>query len=362
MNFINVNSRENAPDAARKRRLARRRPNWWRRLVLVVALAFFGNRFGWPRYLKWFHVRQEAAVFNEKLAGKMVRFSMPFSPRLHRKITVWVYLPPGYNKSSTRYPVVYVLHGMPGEVRDCFVKGQVQDAAEHLILTRKIPPLLLVSFDAHGKSSPADVTNFLNRADGSWQMEDFMTHELVPWLDHKFRTIPQAQARALDGVSAGGYAAFNLALKYPKIWSIGASHTGFFEPDDDSRNMTDILGTRGALWNANNPMSLMQRATPQQNLSFYLDDAQGDNELNEFKLMQMLLKRRHIDAESHVFSGRHSWEYWSEHYADSLNFIGQRFARNLNLTNFARPISIRPDFANARIVISHHENAPTSTP
>ena len=81
-------------------------------LVLVIAVA---APVAWPRYLKWFHARQEAAALNEKLSGKLFKKSMPPSAILGgRKITTWVYLPPGYGKSTARYPVVYVMHGMPG--------------------------------------------------------------------------------------------------------------------------------------------------------------------------------------------------------------------------------------------------------
>ncbi len=310
---------------------ARRKTLWWPRLLafaVLAVVAFLGYWFGWPRYLRWFHTRQENAIFNEKLAGKMIRISMPMSPRLHRKITAWVYLPPGYSTSSTRYPVIYVLHGMPGEVRDCFVKGQIHDTTEQLILSHRIPPVILVSFDGHGPANPADVTNFLDRADGTWQMESFMMHELVPWMDTKYRTIPNAKMRAIVGVSAGGYAAFNLILKHPDIWTIGASHTGFFSPNDDVQNMTNILGAPGPLWNANDPTKTMRLVTPQQGLSFYMDIGQRDEELPEFKQMQALMQSRRLDFAAHVFPGRHTWEYWGQHYHDSLLFIGQRFARN----------------------------------
>ena len=69
-------------------------------------------------------------------------------------------------------------------------------------MARRVKPFIVVCFDAHGPDSPADVTNFLNRADGKWQMEDFMVDELVFWVDKKYRTIPRASA--LIGVSAGG--------------------------------------------------------------------------------------------------------------------------------------------------------------
>lgn len=69
-----------------------RRRGWDLALVALVATLYFALNF---------------AVF----AGRLLKKSMPFSPLLHRKITPWVYLPPGYGKTNARYPVVYLLHG-----------------------------------------------------------------------------------------------------------------------------------------------------------------------------------------------------------------------------------------------------------
>jgi len=304
-------------------------------LLLVVAVA---SPFAWPRYLTWFHARQEAVALHEKLSGKLLRKSMPPSAILGgRKITTWVYLPPGYGKGKARYPVVYLMHGMPGEVRDCFVKGQVQDAAEQLIKTRQIRPLILVGWDGEGPGGPDDVTNYLDRAD--YKMESFMVRELVPYVDRTYRTVPDARFRALVGISAGGYAAPNLVFKHPDVWKIAASHTGFFAPEDDAGNMTAILGPRAAnraLWNANNPTKTVLQYGAQDDLHVYLDIGQGDDLLPEFRRFAALLKRQEIDSEAHVFPGRHTWEYWSLHFFDSLRFVDASF-KKMQRSNHSNP-------------------------
>jgi enterochelin esterase-like enzyme len=305
---------------------ARRRK--WILAVLGALLILSGiGRAAWPSYLRWFHARQEAAVLGEKLAGTLIRKSMPLSPLLHRKITTWVYLPPGYDRLNIHYPVVYVMHGMPGEVRDCFVKGQVHNAAEQLILKRKIRSVILVGWDGEGPTGPSDVTNFLDRANGSWSMESFLVRELVPYIDQTYRTIPKPEARALCGVSAGGYAAVNILFKHPDVWKTGASHTGFFDPSDDVENMTNILGPKGPLWDANNPMKTVGRITPSDNLHVYADIGQGDELNDEFSSFCATLQAKKIDHACHVFPGRHTWAFWSTHFYDSLQFIDASFEK-----------------------------------
>jgi enterochelin esterase-like enzyme len=295
-------------------------------LTLLVALVW---PLAWPRYLKWFHARQEAAALDVKMSGQLLKKSMPPSAILGgRKITTWVYLPPGYGNGGLRYPVVYVMHGMPGEVRDCFVKGQIQDAAEHLIKARQIRPMILVGWDGQGPGGPNDVTNYLDRPD--CKMESFMLRELVPYIDRTYRTIADARFRALDGISAGGFAALNLVLKHPDIWKTGASHTGFFSPEDDAGNMTAILGPRAsnpAQWSANDPTKTVLMRGQHRGLHFYLDIGEGDDLLPEFNRFATLVKKQDIRSEVHIFPGRHTWDYWSQHYFDSLRFIEACFRK-----------------------------------
>ncbi len=300
----------------------------WRRFGLVFGplalLVCAALPFVLPRASQWLHTRQETVALSEVIAGQLIRKSMPPSKFLGgRKITTWVYLPPGYAQAGKRFPVVYVMHGMPGEVRDAFVKGQIQDAAAQLIQSGQIGPVILVGWDGQGPGGPADVTDFLNRPD--YPMESFITRELVPYVDRTYKTIPDPRFRALDGISAGGYAAPNLLFKHPDIWRVASSHTGFFSPGDDANNMTDILGPRGPKWDENDPVKNAGRFGPKNDLHLYLDIGRGDDLVPEFKKFVAVLKSRGIDHEAHIFPGRHTWGYWSAHFYDSLKFADERF-------------------------------------
>jgi len=288
-------------------------------LVALGAIVAFGSRAS-----NWFHARQEAAALGEVIAGKLIEKSMPASKFLHgRRITTWVYLPPGYETPGKRFPTIYVMHGMPGEVRDTFVKGRIQDTAAQLIVAQKIEPVIIVGWDGQGPGGPADVTNFLNRPD--YPMESFITRELVPYVDKTYKTLPDPRFRALDGISAGGYAAPNFLFKHPNIWRVASSHTGFFSPEDDANHMTDILGPRGPKWDGNDPTKVAARFGLRNDVHLYLDIGRGDDLVPEFQHFVSLLKSRGIDHEAHIFPGRHTWGYWSAHFLDSLLFADKRF-------------------------------------
>ncbi len=259
------------------------------------------------------------------LRGQLLRLSMPYSSRLKRKSNVWVYLPPNYQEqTNARYPVAYILHGAPGGVRDCFVNARVHRVAEKLITSGQIASLILVGWDGTGPKGVEDTTYYLNRRDGI-AMEDFTVQELVPWIDAHFRTRADAQSRALIGFSAGGYGAANLGLKHPKVWTVMASHSGFFDPNDDPKAMTRFLGSPGPLWQQNSPLRLVRALPTGTRLHLYMDVGADDDLLDEFKKMEAELQARHIDFEAHIFPGDHTWEFLTQHYHDSLRFADERW-------------------------------------
>lgn len=273
-------------------------------------------------------IRTQDAALVKNLRGKLQRVSMPQSPILKRKITAWIYLPPDYNASTRCYPVVYLLHGAPGEVRDCFVNARVHRVAEQLIMQKKIAPLILVGFNGCGPHGPSDVTNFLDRADGTFSMEDFIVKELVPWIDAHYRTLRAPQKRALIGFSAGGYGAANLGFKHPGMFGVLASHSGFFDPHDDAKTMRNILGdesTHAVLWSQNSPLSRARTLPHNAHLHFYMDIGRDDMLLREFRALQATLKTRGVDCVARIRAGAHSWQALTSNYFDSLRFAGARF-------------------------------------
>jgi S-formylglutathione hydrolase FrmB len=51
---------------------------------------------------------------------------------------------------------------------------------------------------------------------GNW--EDFLSRELVAWVDSAFRTLPQSSSRGIAGHSMGGYGAITLAMRHPGVF------------------------------------------------------------------------------------------------------------------------------------------------
>ena len=123
---------------------------------------------------------------------------------------VWFYLPPGYSRSGDAlYPVVYVLDG-----GNYVEKMDVPRVLDSLIGNKSIPPVIAVF------SEPADRQEEYSR-NPKWRA--FITSELVPLVDKRFRTFPTPDHRAILGSSLAAYGAIDLAVSAPSVFGLCAS-------------------------------------------------------------------------------------------------------------------------------------------
>lgn len=133
---------------------------------------------------------------------------------------VSIYLPPSYATSPhRRYPVLYLLHGFTDT--DDFWFGRngpnfviVQRAAD-AAYAHGVREMIIVMPNAYTKYAGSMYSNSI--VTGNW--EGFVTHDLVAYIDHHYRTIARPESRGLAGHSMGGYGTLRLAMKYPGVYS-----------------------------------------------------------------------------------------------------------------------------------------------
>jgi S-formylglutathione hydrolase FrmB len=131
-----------------------------------------------------------------------------------------IYLPPSYFSSISRYPVLYLLHGVGDDQRsftdDTIQYNNIKDVMDVGITTDKFGEMIIVMPNEKTNWFGSFYTN--SSATGNW--EDFTTSELVDFIDKKYRTIANVSSRAIAGHSMGGYGAITLAMKHPEVFSV----------------------------------------------------------------------------------------------------------------------------------------------
>src|SRR5438105_4325576 len=141
-----------------------------------------------------------------------------------RKLAAW--LPNEYQQTGRRFPVLYDLVGFTGSGLSHLgwkpFGDNVPERAARLMHEGKMGPAILVFPDCFTALGGNQYVN--SSAIGDYA--DYLTRELVPFVDREFRTLASREHRGCFGKSSGGYGAIIHGMKYARTWGAVASHSG----------------------------------------------------------------------------------------------------------------------------------------
>ena len=138
----------------------------------------------------------------------------------------YIYLPPSYETSEKKYPVVYFLHGY-GDSPNGFLMSYKNSLDKEFSNGAK--EFILVALDGNNKSGGSFYVN--SPVAGNW--EDYVVEEVVAYMDQNYRTIADSASRGMSGYSMGGFGALYLALRHPDVFnSTMVFCPGVFAEDD----------------------------------------------------------------------------------------------------------------------------------
>ncbi len=207
---------------------------------------------------------------------------------------VFVYLPPGYDKNpKQRYPVLYLLHGSGDTAESWTQAGSANLILDNLIAEKKAKPMIVVMPLGHAVpfgSSPEIMKNNVPL------MGEYMTKEIMPWAESKYRVAAGRQNRALAGLSMGGGQTFNIGFGHLDLFSSLGVFSSATQPEFADKFKTvleDAKGTNAKL-----------------NVFWY---ACGDKDavFTRAQATEALLNKHQI---RHTFrpivNGMHTWPVW----------------------------------------------------
>jgi predicted alpha/beta superfamily hydrolase len=150
-------------------------------------------------------------------------------PQLNRRRRIWIYLPPDYHTSASRYPVLYMHDGQ--NVFDDSTSFAGEWGVDEMMdsISRKRKEMIVVAVDNGGPKRineycPYDMETF-GKGEGD-QYVDFLAETLKPFIDRNYRTKKDKANTYIAGSSMGGLISMYAVLKYPKVFG-GA---GLFSP------------------------------------------------------------------------------------------------------------------------------------
>jgi enterochelin esterase-like enzyme len=161
------------------------------------------------------------------------------SPSLGLDRRMFVYTPPGYEASTTKYPVMYLLHGAGNDEQTWVMTERVNYILDALLAQGKAKPMIVVmpngngtqaaspDVAAPGKPTPAAAGS--GRAGAappeggpagaprggidSTTIPNSIVADLIPYVESHYRTLPGRDSRAIVGLSMGGAQALFTGLR-----------------------------------------------------------------------------------------------------------------------------------------------------
>jgi enterochelin esterase-like enzyme len=226
-----------------------------------------------------------------------------------RRQPVDVYLPPGYAAHPTRrYPVLYLLHGVPGRPAaflDTVRMGVVED---ELVARREARPLILVMpFGSTGSFTDKEWANGVRPHEG-W--ETFVARDLVRAIDTRYRTIRSGEGRALAGLSEGGYGSLNIGIHHPDEFRVLESWSGYERADP----VRAVFGSHDtAVLRRNSPLATLPAQAARlrrDRVRFWLYTGSGDRLRKQNAAFAAELRRLRLPVTYYVVRGGHNWALW----------------------------------------------------
>lgn len=147
------------------------------------------------------------------------------SPTLKMTRRLTVYTPPGYEKSSQSYPVLYLLHGMGGDEEAWVTLGRTVQILDNLIAQGKAKPMLVImpNGNVHQEAAPGESS--LGLVKPTMQLPKTMDGEMeasfpdiIQFIENTFRVEKQKSARAIAGLSMGGFHSLHISKEYPDVF------------------------------------------------------------------------------------------------------------------------------------------------
>ena len=235
-----------------------------------------------------------------------------YIPQLDRYRRVWLYLPPDYNTSSKRSPVIYMQDGQNlFDVLTSFAGEWKVDESMNDLFDDGDYGAIVVGIDNGGGDRIDEYSPWINPDYGGGDGEayaDFLVHTLKPYIDSLYRTLPDRDYTAIAGSSLGANIAMYTAIEYQDI--IGKA--GIFSP---------------AFWFSDSAYIHLAQKGITQDLRVYFVAGQNESASMIPAMMAMydgLISAGQDPAEIFFLSepdGAHSEWFWAREYPDAYEWL-----------------------------------------
>ncbi|MDA0986681.1 MAG: alpha/beta hydrolase-fold protein [Bacteroidetes bacterium] len=265
------------------------------------------------------YIQPKEIIYNPTIPKGVTTSHTISSSYLNNSRTIKTYIRTAPNPNY-EYPVIYVQDG-----NDYINLGSMTTIVDNLFNDKNIEPLICVFIPPIDRSNEYRQTKIL-------QYSNFITKEVIPFIDSNYKTIKSASRRAIFGSSDGGHISLFLGINYPNYFGFAAGQSSTI-----SNRLIDSVKSK----NSNSTLIYMDCGTYDINNSSY-------NFLELNRNFNSLLKSKNYNVKYFEYHEGHSWGNWRAHIDDVLKFfqVVTKSKKDNNILPSHGSIEVLPNYPN----------------
>jgi enterochelin esterase-like enzyme len=227
-----------------------------------------------------------------------IRIKKYFSKATNSWREMYLYTPAGYDKSTEKYPVLYLLHGGGEDQRGWATQGKTDLILDNLIAENKAKPMIIVLVDGNFYGGGGGIAGFgiqqLN------QFENELKNAVIPFVEANYRVMTDAKNRALAGLSMGGLQTLHTGVRNSDLFNyLGVFSSGWWANNTKlSDPQYEFMKTNKDKINANIKEFWISQGGKE-------DIAHANCQIMMKKMDEMEIKYNYSE-----YAGGHTWPVW----------------------------------------------------
>jgi enterochelin esterase-like enzyme len=267
-------------------------------------------------------VMQPQRVPHGTMAAMWVPSTLMKTPR-----RIFVYTPAGYEGSTAKYPVLYLLHGSGGDEDAWPTMGIANVIMDNLVAQGQAKPMILVmpnaywseiaSLDLAGlRTAPPPGVGTSGAAAAAPNYDNNIKDivgDLIPFVEQHFRTMPGPENRAIAGLSMGSEISANVGLRRPDVFgSVALFSAGLFRKTPGGTAAIEAIAP-GFLADP--------EATNKKLRLLFFSCGTEDTRIAALKKTWDDLSAHKINFVTKTYPGEHEWRVWRHSLADLAQLL-----------------------------------------
>ncbi|RYD74278.1 MAG: esterase family protein [Sphingobacteriales bacterium] len=238
-----------------------------------------------------------------------------YSQSMQRDIKTVVIKPANYKKKGNRYPVVYLLHGYGGGYANWITR--VPALKDHATTYN------VIIVCPNGENGWY-INSPVNKAS---QYENFVSKELVNFIDSNYNSIPSKEQRAITGLSMGGHGGLMIGIRHKDKFGAAGSMSGALDLTGivSKYDITKLIGdTIQFKWRDYSVLHLADSIST-KGIKLIFDCGVNDFLIQSSRDLHAKLNEQKVPHDYIERPGAHTWPYWSNAIGYQLLFFRKFF-------------------------------------